>query len=117
MAADVSSELIFLKKKKEEKKLPLLLLEVPSNSEGSKQVAGQMEALHQRRRVKGHVWKDAFREDSAPIFMASAPEDDPGLKKLPPLGAVTSYRQCSWRAGEKLGSCGTFCYWNMPSSF
>ena len=47
--------------------------------------------------------------------MATATEDDPRIKKLPLLGAITSYRQCSLKAIRKLWGVTGLCYWNMPS--
>lgn len=49
--------------------------------------------------------------------MASAPEDDPRIKKLPLLGALTSYRQCSLKVSKKLWGVTGLCYWNTPSYF
>lgn len=72
-----------------------------------------------RREEGGHVCKTAFPEESVAIniFMASAPEDDPRIKKLPLLGALTSYRQCSLKVSKKLWGVTGLCYWNMPSYF
>ena len=57
-----------------------------------------------RREEGGYVCKTTFPEDSIAIniFMATATEDDPRIKKLPLLGAITSYRQCSLKAIRKL---------------
>jgi hypothetical protein len=68
-----------------------------------------------RREEGGHVCKTTFPEDSVAIniFMATAPEDDPRIKKLPLFGAITSYRPSEGQQ-ETVGSYRTL---NMPSYF
>lgn len=57
-----------------------------------------------RQEEAGYICKTTFPEDSIAIniVMATAAEDDPRIKKLPLLGAITSYRQCSLKAIRKL---------------
>lgn len=80
----------------------------------------------------GHVCKTTFPEDRVAIniFMATAPEDDPRIKKLPLLGAITSYRPSEGQQ-ETVGSyrtllleyplllqrCCGHCVWHSPIDF
>lgn len=64
---------------------------------------------HEEAEEGGHVCKTAFPEDSVTIniFMASAPEDDPRIKKLPLLSSNQLQAVLSEGQQETVGSYRT----------